>query len=138
MMSVARGARSAASAAGAARRGMSNAVAKVESEAAKGSAVTAPKEASSKIAASTYSPRAAEPAKPSAFFGGRIFAFLAGFGVGTLCFAMPSFAGTKLLHTQVTKNVKNIGADIEASNTELRQRVARLEQHLSAIEARRA
>lgn len=83
----------------------------------------------------TYKPAKAERV-PSAFFGGRLFAFAAGFGLGTLCFAMPSFAGTKLLHTEVTKNVKGIGADIEQSNTELRQRVARLEHLVANSESR--
>jgi hypothetical protein len=115
-----------------ASRRASTAPVKVESG---GSAVTARQAGQAGQGRATYKPSEAEKA-PAAFFGGRLFAFAAGFGLGTLCFAMPSFAGTKLLHTEVTKNVKGIGADIEQSNTELRQRVARLEHQIANLESR--
>jgi len=132
MLAAARAARATAPVRAAARM-LSNAAVKVESA---GTAVTARQAASPGPAASAYTPKAASRT-PSAFFGGRLFAFLAGFGVGTLCFAMPGFAGSKLLHSEITKNVRGIGADIEESNTELRQRVARLEHELSALQRRR-
>jgi hypothetical protein len=85
---------------------------------------------------STYTPKADEK-PPSAFVGGKLFAFFAGFGLGTLFFALPSFASTRALHREVITTVHGIGSDVESANTELRQRVARLEHQVAALEARR-
>lgn len=114
-------------------RRLSSVPAKVESG---GSSVTTRPAAPSRPAQSSYTPKSPEKA-PSPFFGGRLFAFAAGFGLGSLVFAMPGFAGTRILHSEVTKNIQGIGADIEASNEELRKRVARLEHQLAHLESRK-